>query len=91
MGVAYSAERQRHLENAFPILHKGMVKAKTVPEIDNVFDKNTIAVMLEYGQNWVKIGYVAKELAQFLHLLLKCGNITDGLLKHINSEPVSLE
>ena len=32
MGVAYSAELQKHLENAFQILHERTVKAKSVPE-----------------------------------------------------------
>lgn len=83
MGVAYSAERQKHLENAFQILHERMVKAKIVPESDNAYDKNAIAIMLDYGHDWIKIGYIAKELTQFLHPLLKCGYITNVLLKHI--------
>ena len=37
MGVAYSAERQKHLENAFQIL------------CDN--HKHAITVMLDYGQD----------------------------------------
>lgn len=84
LGVAYSAERQKHLENAFIILRERLVKAKIVPEIDNAYDKNAIAVMLDYGHGWVKIGYIAKELTQFLHPLLKCDHITSVSLKHIN-------
>ena len=84
MGVAYSAERQKHLENAFQISHEGNVKAKIVPEIDNPYDKDAISVMLEYGNEWSKIGYIAKELTKFLHPLLKHGLITDVSLKHIN-------
>ena len=45
MGVAYSAERQKHLENAFQISREGNVKAKICPEID----KDAISVMLDYG------------------------------------------
>ena len=84
MGVAYSAERQKHLENAFQILRERNVEAKIVPESDNPYDKNAIAVMLDYGHDWSKIGYIAKELTKFLHPLLKCGFITNVSLKHIN-------
>ena len=56
MGVAYSAERQKHMENAFQILRERDVKAKIVPESDNPYDKHAIAVMLDYGHDWSKIG-----------------------------------
>ena len=84
MGVAYSAERQKHLENAFQIVHERNVLAKIVPESDNPYDKHGIAVMLDYGQDWSKIGYISKELTRFLHPLMKCGFITNVSLKHIN-------
>lgn len=84
MGVAYSAERQKHLENAFEISREGNVNAKIVPETDNAYDKDAISVMLDYGHEWSKIGYIAKELTQFLHPLLKQDLITNVSLKHIN-------
>ena len=84
MGVAYSAERQKHLENAFQIFREGNVKAKIAPESDNPYDKDAISVMLDYGHEWSKIGYIAKELTKFLHPLLKQGFITNVSLKHIN-------
>ena len=40
--------------------------------------------MLDYGHEWSKIGYIAKELTKFLHPLLKQGYITNVSLKHIN-------
>lgn len=84
MGVAYSAEQQKHLENAFEISREGNVNAKIVPETDNAYDKDAISVMLDYGHEWSKIGYIAKELTQFLHPLLKQDLITNVSLKHIN-------
>ena len=42
MGVSYSAERQKHLENAFQISNEGNVKAKIVPESDNPYDEDAI-------------------------------------------------
>lgn len=84
MGVAYSAERQKHLENAFQIVRERNVLANIVPESDNPYDKHAIAVMLDYGQDWSKIGYISKELTRFLHPLLKRGFITNVSLKHIN-------
>jgi len=48
MGVAYSAERQKHVESAFQISHEGNVMAKIVPESDNPYDKVAISGMLDY-------------------------------------------
>lgn len=84
MGVAYSAQRQKHLENAFQIVRERNVLANIVPESDNPYDKHAIAVMLDYGQDWSKIGYISKELTRFLHPLLKHCLITNVSLKHIN-------
>ena len=84
MGVAYSTERQKHLENAFEISREGNVNTKIVPEPDNAYDKDAISVMLDYGHEWSKIGYIAKELTRFLYPLLKQGLITNVSLKHIN-------
>ena len=83
MGVAYSAERQKHLENAFEISLADNVKAKIVPESHNSYDKDAIIVMLDYGHEWSKIGYIAKELTKYLHPLLQRGLTTNVSLKHI--------
>ena len=63
---------------------EGNVKAKVVPEPDNPHNKDAISVVLDFGHEWTKIGYIAKELAKFLHPLLKQCSITNVLLKYIN-------
>lgn len=67
LGSPYSVEHQKYLEHAQTLLHerKGHVNAKIVPKNNNQHDKNAIAVMLGFGNEWKKIGYIARELTQF--------------------------
>ena len=85
LGSPYSLEHQKYLEDAHKLLYerKGDVNAKIVPENNNQHDKNAIAVMLRFAQEWKKVGYIARELTQFLHPLLKQDKITNVCLKHI--------
>ena len=41
------------------------MNAKIVPESSNQHDKNAIAVMLGFGNEWKKVGYIARELTEF--------------------------
>lgn len=85
LGSAYFVERQKCLEDAHKLLYerKVDVNAKLVPESNNKYDKNAIAVMLGFGNEWNKVGYIPTELTQFLHPLLNHNKITNVSLKHI--------
>ena len=69
LGSAYSVEHQKCLEDAHKLLYekKVDVNANLVPESNHTYDKNTIAVMLGFGNEWNKVGYIPTELTQFLH------------------------
>lgn len=67
-GVAFK-HRQRHLEAALQKLENGEeVKVDIKPEPDNDYDSNALA-------GWYTVGYIAKELANEIHPLLKASNI----------------
>ena len=85
LGSAYFVERQKCWEEAHKLLYerKVDVNAKLVPESNNKYDKNAIAVMLGFGNEWNKVGYIPTELTQFLHPLLNHNKITNVSLKHI--------
>ena len=85
LGSAYSVEHQKCLEDAHKLLYekKVDVNANLVPESNHTYDKNTIAVMLGFGNEWNKVGYIPTELTQFLHPLLNHYKITNVSLKHI--------
>ena len=85
LGSPYSVEHPKYLEDAHKLLYerKADVNAKIVPESSNQHDKNAIAIMLGFDNEWKKVGYIARELTQFLHPLLKHDNITNVSLKHI--------
>ena len=79
LGVAFK-HRQRHLEAAFQKLENGEeVKVDIKPEPDNDYDSNAIAVLLNYGSGWYTVGYIAKELTNEIHPLLKSSNIKVGI------------
>ena len=54
------------------------MSAKLEAEPNNQYDSNAIAVFIDYGSNWVKIGYIARELTRYIHPLLATVNV-----KHI--------
>ena len=51
------------------------MKVDIKPEPENDYDSNAIAVLLNYGSGWYTVGYIAKELANEIHPLLKTSNI----------------
>lgn len=61
MGVTYNTTIQDHLQAAKAI-GCSLVSAKLEAEPNNQYDSNAIAVFIDYGSNWVKISYIAKEL-----------------------------
>ena len=82
MGVTYNTTIQDHLQAAKAV-GCSLVSAKLEAEPNNPYDSNAIAVFIDYGSNWVKIGYIAKELTRFIHPLLANGNIVTVNVKHI--------
>lgn len=76
MGVTYNTTIQDHLQAAKAV-GCSLVSAKLEAEANNRYDStcNAIAVFIDYGSNWVKIGYIARELIRYIHPLLVNGNI----------------
>ena len=72
LGTCHSTERQKALEDAYIYLeeHNRPVFAKLVAEPENVYDKNAIAVYVKSSSNYEKVGYIAKELTQYVHPVL---------------------
>jgi len=73
LGTCYSPSRQKALEEAFEYLyeHNRPVFVKLEAEPDNPVDKHAIAVYVMSSSNYEKVGYVASELTQFVHPVLK--------------------
>ena len=82
MGVTYNTTIQDHLQAAKAV-DCSLVSAKLEAESNNQYDSNAIAVFIDYGSNWVKIGYIARELTRYIHPLLANGNIVTVNVKHI--------
>lgn len=81
MGVTYNTTYQKHLEAAKAV-GVNSVHAKIVGEPENEHDSNAIAVLINYGCGFVRIGYIAKELTRFIHPLLSNGTIVSVDVKH---------
>ena len=82
MGVTYNTQYQTHLEAAKAV-GLDSVSARIDGEPGNANDSNAIAVAINYGTGWVKVGYIAKELTQFIHPLIAEGKIVRVDVKHI--------
>ena len=64
LGTAYKG-RQIILKNAYECLENNKdVQAQLQPEPENDYDQNAIAVLINCGSGWNKVGYIAKEGAQ---------------------------
>ena len=72
LGTCYSAERQKVLQEAYEYLyeHNRPLFVKLKAEPDNVYDRHAIAVFIMTSSEYKKVGYLARELTQFLHPLL---------------------
>lgn len=83
MGVTYNKRYQDHLEAAKAV-GAASVAAKIEAEPHNQFDSNAIAVFIDYGNGWVKIRYIVRELTRYIHPLLVSGKIVSVDVKHVN-------
>ena len=72
MGTCYSEQRQRALLEAYEYLyeHNRPVFAKLEADPENAYDRNAIAVYIMSYSGFNKVGYLARELTQFIHPLL---------------------
>ena len=81
MGTCYSSSRQDVLEKGYLNLHdyNRNVYAKLEKEPDNITDSEAIAVYISVdgcGEEFQKVGYIAKELTQYLTPILKKMNVS---------------
>ncbi|CAH3121948.1 unnamed protein product [Porites lobata] len=76
LGTAYKG-RQIILKNAYECLenNKKDVQAQLQPEPENDYDQNAIAVLINCGSGWNKVGYIAKELTSDIHPIIERNNI----------------
>lgn len=79
VGVAHSTRTQDHLEGTLNRMkeHGETVSAMLLPEPENEFDKDAIAVHIDYGQGPSFIGYIPRELTKYIHPLLEPGQIRE--------------
>lgn len=72
MGTCYSEQYQSALVEAYEYLyeHNRPVFAKLETEPENAYDRNAIAVFIMSSSEYEKVGYLARELTQFVHPLL---------------------
>lgn len=85
MGVAHSNHSQTHLMRAEAKLYTDHehVSVQLVPEPLNERDSNAISVQIDYGEGLHHVGYISKELTQFIHPLLKDNAIANLEIGHI--------
>ena len=82
LGVSYK-NRQIHLKCASEKLKRNEeVQIKIEPDPDNDHDKNAIAVLINYGDGWKIVGYIASELTCHLHPLIENDSII-VMISHI--------
>ena len=75
LGAAYK-ERQIILKNAYECLENNKdVQAQLQPEPENDYDQHAIAVLINCGGGWNKVGYIAKELTSDIHPIIERNNI----------------
>lgn len=72
MGTCYNSCRQTALSEALMYLedYNRPVFAKLVAEPENIVDPNAIAVYVMSSGDYEKVGYIAKELTQYVHPVL---------------------
>ncbi len=70
----------------FDLLHSpnaADVRVKVEPEPNNEKDKNAVAVYVEYGFDWKRIGYIASELTPHVHQAINLGDLVRSEFGHI--------
>ena len=72
LGTCHHVVRQKALEEAYIYLeeHNRPIFAKIEAEPDNPHDKHVIAVYIMSSSDYEKVGYLAKELTQYVHPVL---------------------
>ena len=72
LGTCYSSDRQNALQEALLYLeeYNRPVFAKLEAEPENATDRNAIAVYIMSSGDYDKVGYIAKELTQYVHPVL---------------------
>lgn len=77
LGTCYKANRQTALEEAFMYLeeYNRPIFAKLEAEPDNVNDKHAIAVYVMSSSDYEKVGYLPRELTQYVHPVLQCPSL----------------
>jgi len=80
MGVGHTADRQRHLKEAYNLHQNNTTplsdfKVKLEPEPDNAYDEHAISVYIDHGSVMKLVGYIAHELTKYIHPLLEKGAI----------------
>jgi len=84
MGVTHVPMRQTHLMWAHENLEKGNdVEVKIRPDPDNHYDSNAIAVEINYGSGWNVVGFILRELTQFIHPVLQRNKLSGQRIGHI--------
>eukprot|EP00058_Branchiostoma_floridae_P016722 XP_002602210.1 hypothetical protein BRAFLDRAFT_76899 [Branchiostoma floridae] len=77
MGPTYYRRRQEVLEEAHEamIVNNRTPKADLAPEPDNTFDPSAIAVRIYTDNGAEKVGYIQKELTQYIHPLINTNRL----------------
>lgn len=85
IGAAHEKPRQEYLRKAETKLHKEQVPVivRLRPEPTNEKDSNAIAIDMNCGTGWNCVGYIARELTEYLHLLINNGKILSVSVEHI--------
>ena len=80
MGVTYNTTIQDQLQAAKAVGFS-VVSAKLKAEPNDQYDRKCNCSV--YGSEWVKIGYIARELTRHIHPFLANGNFVSVNVKHI--------
>lgn len=73
LGTCHARSRQEALKEAFELVYgqNRHISVKLEAEPSNFFDSRAIAVLIKSSIDYKKVGYIARELTQFVHPLLK--------------------
>ena len=84
MGVAGKAQRQTYLEKAFIKRHDGSeVSAQIRADPTNAYDANAICVEIDYGEGWKVVGFLLKDLTQYVHPVIQSGKLSSVTIDDI--------
>jgi hypothetical protein len=85
MGVVHNSDRQKHLENAFETIYgeQKEVLVRIRPDPTNKFDADAIPVELDYGSDWKLVGFLLKDLTQYVHHVLNSRRLLSVQIGHI--------